>query len=125
MLGNDMNYQIQRLKEPVDYMMIPILDPVTAMRMTPEENASWVYNTANLLGQYFSPVIVDDNGNIVGYITPRDIVKSERLQGELRTAVTRFMNNVLADPRDNMMLNNYRARGNSSDKATPYNIYTE
>ena len=125
MLGNDMNYQIQRLRQPVDFMMTPILDPVDAMRMTPEENASWVYNTANLLGQYFSPVIVDDNDNIVGYITPRDIVKSERLQGELRTAVTRFMNNVLADPRDNMMLNNYRVRGNSSDKATPYNTYTK
>lgn len=125
MLGNDMNYQIQRLKEPVNYMMLPILDPVAALRMSPQENAQWAYQVSNLIGEYFNPAIADMNGNIVGFVTPRDVVKSERLQGELRTAVTRFMNNVLADPRDNMMLNNYQVRGNTSTKATGYNDYTE
>ena len=125
MLGNDMNYQIQRLKEPVNYMMLPILDPVAALRMSPQENAQWAYQVSNLLGEYFNPAIADMNGNIVGFVTPRDVVKSERLQGELRTAVTRVMNNVLADPRDNMMLNNYQVRGNTSTKATGYNDYTE
>ena len=125
MLGNDVNRQIQMMKEPVDYLMLPILDPVAAMQMGPQENTQWTYQIANMLGDYINPTITDENGNIVGFITPRMVVQSQELQGQLRTAVTMLMNNILAEPRDKMMQNNMQVRGNTSEKAVGYNDYID
>lgn len=123
MLGNDMSYQIQSLREPVDYMMTPLMNPAAAMQMDSRENAQWAYQVANLLGEYFNPVITDGNGNIVGFVSPRDVVKSERLQDELRIAVKLYMNSYLAKARDEMMQNNMQVRGNTSSNAVGYNDY--
>ena len=124
MLGNDMDYQVQSIRQPVLYMMSPILDPVTAMRMGPAESAQWAYQTQKILGDYINLVSRTPDGQIVA-ASPRDVVENPELQGALRTAVTLFMNAYLAKARDNMMQNNYQTRGNSSAKAAGYNDYME
>ena len=124
MLGNDMMAQLNKLKSPVEYAMLPITNPEQAVMLSPEEEALWSYNASQILGDYFRLVNVE-NGSISSSIRPRDIVTNPKYRNELRHAITLFMNGVIADARDNMMLNNYRVRGNTSDKAAGYNDYLE
>jgi len=115
MLGNNMNAQLQKLRTPVEAMMLPIFNPSAAVMMSPEEAEEWAAYTSYFLGNY-----IDLTG-----ITPAAVVRNPALQGRLRTAITHFMNNVIADARDDMNLNNMQVRGNTSTKATGYNDYIE
>lgn len=108
----------------VDYMMAPIFDPVSAVMASPQEEANWTYNTSRMLGDYIRLVDRDEDGNITA-IGPRDIVHSPELQTQLRTAVRLYMNNILADARDEMMQLNMQVRGNTSANASGYNDYLD
>ena len=122
MLGNNMDGQIQALRGPVAEMMLPIFEPERALNMSDEEAATWIYDVSQYLGDYINLIGTDAYGNVVA-IRPEDVVRNQSIQEQLRTAVTMFMNNVLAEVRDEMNLNNYRVRGNTSDKASSYNGY--
>ena len=123
MLGNNVDVTIQRLRPQVMEMMLPIEDPVAALRLSTDDAAQWIYDVSQMLGDYMAFDRYDTQGNFSGFITPDMIVRNPALQSELRTAITRYMNNVLAMPRETMDLNNYRVRGDTSDKATGYNDY--
>ena len=131
MLGNNMDAQVQKLRQPVvangqlldehgyiHYAMLPMMDPARALQMSESESYAWASIVQNLLGQYLN--LGNGDGS---YITPADIVMNGPLQGALRTAVTHFMNNVLAEPRDDMGQNHFQETGKTSTKASGYNDY--
>ena len=120
MLGNDVNSQIQKMRGAVMTMMSPIIDPSSAVMMDDKQIENWILLTQQLIGNYFPVVGTSQDGQTVA-ITPEDIVVDPELQGALRTAVTRFMDHVLAEARDNMMQNNMQVHGNTSTKASGYN----
>ena len=121
MLGNNMDNQISILKEPVSEMMLPIFEPERALRMTQDEERDWIADVSNLLGGYMDLVGFDEYGNVTTVVRPQDIVRSEGLQGALRNAVTSFMNNVIAEARDEMNHNNMQVRSNTGN--ANYNDY--
>ena len=123
LLGNNMDVQIQRLRPVVAEVMKPIFDPVSATRMSTDDAVAWIDFTSQILGDYMQFDKRDVNGQFLGFITPEEIVYNPQLQEMLRTAVTRFMNNVLAEPRDQMDLNPHQVRGATSEKAVGYNDY--
>ena len=123
LLGNNMDVQIQRLRPVVAEAMKPIFDPVSALRMSTDDTIAWIDYASQLLGDYMPFDKRDANGQFLGFITPEEIVYNPQLQEMLRTAVTRFMNNVLAEPRDQMDLNPHQVRGATSEKAVGYNDY--
>lgn len=120
MLGNDVNSQIQKMRGVVMTMMSPITDPSSAVMMDDRQIENWILLTQQLIGNYFPVVGTSQNGQTIA-ITPEDVVVDPELQGALRTAVTRFMDHVLAEARDNMMQNNMQVHGNTSAKASGYN----
>lgn len=121
MLGNNMDNQISILREPVSEMMLPIFEPERALRMTQDEERDWIADVSNLLGGYMDLVGFDEYGNVTTVVRPQDIVRSEGLQGALRNAVTSFMNNVIAEARDEMNHNNMQVRSNTGN--ANYNDY--
>ena len=114
MLGNNMDVQLRTLREPVDLMMLPIFNPERALNLSDEEAAQWVFTTSALLGDYISLIDGDPvSGKINAIIRPEDIVRNANMQQQLRAAVTQFMNDVLAEPRDKMNQDNMRVRSNT------------
>ena len=114
MLGNNMDVQLKALREPVDLMMLPIFNPERALNLSDEEAAQWVVTTSALLGDYISLIDGDPvSGNINAIIRPEDIVRNADMQQRLRAAVTQFMNDVIAEPRDKMNQDNMRVRSNT------------
>lgn len=122
MLGNDMDVQIQKLRGPVNALMLPINDPVAALQMSDEEVAEWLYEAQYYLQGYMDVVSQDENGNML-LVTPADIVRNPSLQSALRSAVTGIMNNVIAYARDNMNQNTMQTRTNTSANPAGYNDY--
>lgn len=117
MLGNNMDAQVRKLREPIAEIMTPITNPSKALSLSDKEYSDWLYIASYCLGDYMPR---NNNGQVA---TPADIVRNPQLQSELRTAVNEFMSSVISDARDNMMLNNYQVRGNTSSKAEGYNDY--
>ena len=85
----------------VDYMMKPILDPVSAFTMSDEQAKTWINLTAETLADYMQFYSTDSNGKVIGVITPRSIVYSSDLRDILREAVVRYINAGFAGVRDN------------------------
>lgn len=117
MLGNNMDAQVRKLREPIAEIMTPITNPSKALSLSDKEYSDWLYITSYCLGDYMPK---NNNGQVAA---PADIVRNPQLQSELRAAVNEFMSSVISDARDNMMLNNYQVRGNTSSKAEGYNDY--
>ena len=125
MLGNNLDATVRNMRPAVTEIMKPITDPVSALQMSPDDATNWIYYASMVLGDYMRFDKRDAQGNLVGFITPRDIVYDTDLQEMLRTAVTMYMNNMFGDARDMMMLNNYQVHGDTSEKAVGYNDYLE
>ena len=115
MLGNNMDAQVSKLIEPVKELMTPITNPSSALHMSEQEAARWLYLANGILGDYFP---IAEMG-----ITPDDVVRNPQYQSELRTAVNKFISSTISDARDMMMQENYQVRGNTSANAVGYNEY--
>lgn len=115
MLGNNMDAQVSKLIEPVKELMTPITNPSSALHMSEQEAARWLYLADGILGDYFP---IAEMG-----ITPDDVVRNPQYQSELRTAVNKFISSTISDARDMMMQENYQVRGNTSANAVGYNEY--
>lgn len=121
MLGNATASQINKLKAPVEAIMSPLINPAAATRMNEQEIINWINISSRILGSYMPFSYKGADGG-TEYITPIDVVTNPALQELLRNSVVEYMNRVISVGRDEMGLNNYRVRGNTSEKATGYNV---
>lgn len=101
-----------------EYLMLPILDPVRAFKLSDEQMAAWSQIAENFLGNNMT-FIYDNNGQIIN-VSPKDIILDPDKIGQLRASVTSFIDDVYANVRDYMMLQNMQTRSNTSDKASSF-----
>lgn len=106
----------------VHFLMKPVLDPIAAIRMTEEEINDWIYYYNLEAGDNdFSTIFTDESGNIVELISPKDVVKNERLQEKVRTNVTKLIDKTIAEARDNMVQRSIQRRSGTSGNPSGYN----
>lgn len=124
--GDPLGPQLDRIKPAVQTLMLPIINPSMVLQMSDneaQELSAIIYSTLNSAntqpGEFIGPSWVGSDGMRHEVASAKEMVRNPTYRDQLYGSITKFINDAVSVPRDEVNQNAMQRNSGTSSKPSP------